>query len=145
MTEREKLIAQLIHHEGSGPVKHGRYLPYTDTVGKVTIGYGRNLTDRGLSAEEALDLLAHDVDESIRDCATFPWFVGLDPVRQRVLVDMRFNLGPSRFRKFQRTLRAVEAHDFASAASHMLDSLWARQVKGRARHLARLMATGDDV
>ena len=44
--DKEKLIEQLRLHEG---VEH---MPYKDTVGKLTIGVGRNLDDRGLSDDE---------------------------------------------------------------------------------------------
>ncbi|MDP3703688.1 MAG: lysozyme, partial [Candidatus Omnitrophota bacterium] len=98
----EALERQLIAHEGL------RLKPYTDTVGKLTIGVGRNLTDKGITKAEALYLLERDIEECIADLVTFPWFGRLDSVRQRVMIDMRFNLGPSRLRKFRRTLAAVD-------------------------------------
>ena len=106
--ERERLRAQLLLHEGL------RRFPYVDTVGKLTIGVGRNITDVGISETEAMYLLVNDIDACIRDLATFTWFPELDPIRQRVLVDMRFNLGPSRFRGFKNTLVAVARGDFDS-------------------------------
>ena len=36
-------------------------LPYEDSVGKITIGIGRNLTDRGLSVDEVEMLFANDM------------------------------------------------------------------------------------
>ncbi len=139
MTDREALVAQLVKHEGL------RLFPYTDTVGKLTIGVGRNLSDVGMSKREAMDLLDHDLDACITDLSAMPWFLALDAVRQRVLVDMRFNLGPDRFRAFHRTLAAVQQGDYVTAAEQMLKSKWATQVKGRATRLARMMATGMDV
>ena len=83
----------IILHEGV------RLRAYVDTVGKMTIGCGRNISDKGISFAEAMMLLDHDLDEAITDLSgSFPWFLTLDAVRQRVLVDMRLNLGPSRFR-----------------------------------------------
>ena len=130
------LHAQLVRHEGL------RLKPYTDTVGKLTIGVGRNLTDKGISEATAYQMLDEDIDEAVADLAIFPWFAGLDAVRQRVLVDMRFNLGPSRFRQFRQTLAAVAHGEYVKASDQMLKSKWAAQVKGRARTLARMMATG---
>src|SRR5688572_26548191 len=98
-THRQKLVDQLLLHEGL------RLKPYPDTKGKITIGVGRNLSDKGITHSEAMLLLDHDLDECITDLASFPWFAGLDPVRQRVLIDMRLNLGPTGFRSFKRTLR----------------------------------------
>jgi lysozyme len=137
--ERERLKLQLMRHEGV------ELKPYTDTVGKVTIGIGRNLTDKGITHDEAMFLLESDVDECVADCQTFPWFAGLSPVRQRVILDMRFNLGPSRLRGFHNTLAAVGRGDYEKAAKGMLASKWASQVKGRAVRLAEMMRTGRDV
>lgn len=135
----ERLTAQLIAHEGCV------LRPYTDTVGKLTIGIGRNLTDKGISRAEAETLLASDIDECVADLTSaFPWFVRLDEVRQRVLLDMRFNLGPTGYRSFTRTLALVEQGDYVSAADQMLKSKWAKQVGRRARTLAQMMRTGVD-
>jgi lysozyme len=128
------LIEQLIRHEGL------TRFPYTDTVGKLTIGIGRNLTDVGISRPEALFLLRTDLTQARTDLETFGWFAGLTPTRQRALLDMRFNLGPSRFRGFVRLLAAIARHDYRVAADEMLDSQWARQVGiGRAGRLAGMM------
>ena len=41
-----------------------RLFPYADTVGKLTIGFGRNLTDIGISRDEADALLTNDLDRA---------------------------------------------------------------------------------
>ena len=139
MTERQKLVDQLVLHEGL------RLTPYMDTVGKITIGVGRNLSDRGLSSREVFDLLDHDLDECITDLAgSFPWFTQLDAIRQRVVIDMRFNLGPARFRTFKRVITALGAGDYAKAAGAMRNSLWYQQVKSRGGRLVQMMASGED-
>lgn len=138
MTDRQRLTEQLIRHEGL------RLKPYTDTAGKLTIGVGRNLTDVGLSSAEVFTLLEHDIDAAMHGCAAFPWFSGLSPVRQRVIVDMFFNLGASRFRLFVRMIRALAIGNFDLAASEMLASEWAKQVGVRAIDLARMMRTNED-
>lgn len=118
--------------------------PYIDTVGKITIGVGRNLTDRGIKMTLALDWLDEDIAESEKDLATFPWYESLDPIRKKVLIDMRFNLGPSRFRDFKNTLKAVSEGRWEDASKGMLASLWARQTKSRAIRLAKMMKDGLD-
>ena len=95
-SDRGVLIDELVTDEGL------RLRPYVDTVGKVTVGIGRNLTGKGISKREAFDLLDHDLDECVADLAAFPWFLMLDAVRQRAMVNLRFNLGPSRLRSFKR-------------------------------------------
>jgi lysozyme len=131
------LQAELVRDEGE------RLKPYKDTVGKTTIGIGRNLEDVGISHDEALMLLANDIVRAeLWLDRNLPWWRSLDPVRQRVLVNMAFNLG-GRLLSFKNTLKAVQAHDWHAAHDGMLDSLWARQVGARAKRLAYMMLTGE--
>lgn len=136
MTHSEGLRRQLLAHEGL------RLRAYRDTVGKLTIGIGRNLDDTGISKAEALHLLENDIGECLTDLVTWPWFETLDAVRQRVLIDMRFNLGDAGLRGFKTTLQAVAEGRYGDAADGMLASKWARQVGQRARTLAAMMRTG---
>lgn len=135
--DRAKLHAQLVLHEGK------KTKVYKDSLGIETIGVGRNLRDKGLSEDEILMLLNNDINECIHDLESFlPYFSDLDDVRQRVLIDMRFNLGPTRFRGFKNMLKAVKESRYSDAATAMLASKWAKQVKGRAKRLANMMANG---
>lgn len=133
-----KLRAQLTEHEGR------RLELYTDTVGKVTGGVGHNFTDNGISPAVCDLMLDEDIGRAINDLKTFRWFNGLDDMRQRVLVDLVFNIGLPRLRGFRLMLAAVEAGDFEEASQQMLDSLWAHQVGHRAIRLAQMMATGRE-
>jgi lysozyme len=137
--DKDRLRKQLHLHEGR------RLKPYRDTVGKLTIGVGRNLTDRGISPAESDVLLANDIDEHMRELLlAAPWIAELDEVRQRVLVDMAFNLGVPGLLKFKSTLAAIKDGRYDDAAKGMLKSLWAKQVKGRATRLAEMMRSGID-
>lgn len=139
MPDRQKMIQQLRLHEGE------RLKPYRCTAGKLTIGVGRNLEDRGITAEESAYLLNNDIEREWKALKTaLPWVTGLNDVRQRVLLDMAFNLGIDGLLQFKNTLATVQRGDYERAASMMLDSLWARQVKGRATRLAEMMKTGTD-
>lgn len=136
--QREAMIHQLALHEGL------RLKPYLCPAGVLTIGYGRNLEARGITEAEAEIMLAHDIDDfQDRLLREIPWMVELSPVRQRVLLDMAFNLGVSGLLKFQRTLAAVRGKEYERAAAMMLDSRWATQVGQRAKRLSRMMATGQ--
>ena len=134
---RAAMIHQLTLHEGM------RQFPYKCTSGKLTIGIGRNLDDRGITEAEAGFLLGNDIDD-FQDRLTreIPWMVELDAVRQRVLLDMAFNLGVPGLLKFKRTLAAIRGKEYDRAAAMMLDSRWATQVGQRAKRLSRMMATG---
>lgn len=131
------LKARLMKSEGL------RLSPYQDTVGKITIGWGRNLSDVGITESEAIMMLDHDILIAERDTLrALPWTSSMDGVRFGVLVDMAFNMGITRLLTFKNTLAAVQARNYAKAAEHMLDSKWARQVGQRAVDLAEIMKKG---
>ena len=138
MSLQARLLTQLLRDEGL------QLRPYRDTVGKLTIGVGRNLDDKGISREEALEMLDHDVSEATQSLTeTLPWVTSLDEARQGVLVNMAFNLGLRGLLQFHQTLQAVENGHWQAAAQHMLDSKWAQQVGPRATRLALQMETGE--
>jgi lysozyme len=116
--------------------------PYVDTVGKTTIGTGRNLTDKGISIEENDYLLHNDIHDALDNLSIYTWFTSLDPVRQLVMVCMMFNLGPTRFAGFSNMLKYMQAHDYVDASIEMLNSKWATQVGQRARDYAQMIKQG---
>jgi len=127
----ERVAEQLVVDEGL------RLKPYRCLAGKLTIGVGRNLDDRGITREEALVLLHNDIrDFWGRLCAAKPWILSAPEPVQEALLNMCFNLGPAGLFGFTRTLALLEARRYAEAADAMLASLWARQVGGRAERLA---------
>ena len=131
------LIAMVSQHEGL------RLKPYRDSVGIWTIGYGRNLQDVGIRQDEARLMLENDLTVAMNDARfLFDDFAALTPNRQRVLVDMAFNLGRTRLAGFKAMWAALERGDFHAAAAEMKDSRWARQVGNRADRLARMMKEG---
>lgn len=134
-----KLRAQLIVDEDL------RLRPYVDSVGKLTIGVGRNLTDVGISKIEAMEMMENDIERAREFLSRYDWDpVNMNDVRQRVLTNMMFNMGPTKFSGFRKMISAVYNGDWDSAADEMLDSLWARQVGLRAHRLANQMRTGND-
>ena len=128
---------QLIEHEGL------KLKPYRCPAGKLTIGVGRNLEERGISEEEALYLLNNDIAESIKDLqkifADADGFENLPEAVQRVLVDMRFNLGDSGFKSFKKMIKAIKAGNFSEAALEMRNSKWFKQVGSRGKTLVAMM------
>ncbi len=160
----DKLVAELTRDEGL------RLKTYRCTAAKLTIGIGRNLDDVGITGSEARlfgcetpaqalahvkrhgvtklqaeSLFANDIVGCERDLdRRLPWWRTLDDVRQRVLLNMCFNLGINGLVGFRNTLRMVERREFEEAAGNMLLSKWARQVGQRAIRLSAMMRTGKD-
>jgi lysozyme len=136
--DRDALKARLIREEAL------RLKAYIDPVGKVTVGVGRNLTDVGLSHDEAMYLLDNDLDRVITGLTVrgAPWFSGLDQVRQQVCCDMAFNLGVAGFFGFTTMVRCLAAGDFVLAAQAGRLSRWYTEVGMRAQVLMTMLESG---
>jgi len=155
--DRPRLQVELIRDEGL------RLTVYRCTAGKRTIGVGRNLDDVGISAAEtaatgvtvksviargisraqAMQLLDFDIARCERDLdSKLPWWRTLDAVRQRVLLNMCFNLGINGLLGFRNTLAFIFRRDYVHASANMLMSKWADQVGDRAHRLAAMMKSG---
>lgn len=121
-----------------------RLLPYVDVSGKLTIGYGRNLSDNGINQLEAGEMLDQDLTRHVSDLLrAFPFVDMLDSTRQVVLANMCFNMGIGRLSKFVLMWDAIKHGDYQMAATEMLNSVWATQVGKRATRLAAAMASGE--
>jgi len=116
---------------------------YKDTVGKWTIGVGRNIEDRGLRDDEIDLMLSNDIDEAIGIVrALVPTFDKLDDVRQEVVTNMALNLGMTRLAGFKQFIAALVRFDYQRATSEMMDSKWYDQVGDRGKRLAYAMREG---
>lgn len=161
--DRAVMEAELVRDEGDRP------RVYFDTAKppKRTIGVGRNLDAIGIRASETAALgitlasvlangitreqsrvmLGNDIDGAERDLdRNLPWWRSLDGVRQRVILNMAFNMGAKApgagLLEFRNTLAAVQRHDWPAAVAGMKASKWHRQVGARAVRLEAMMETG---
>ncbi|CAB3643935.1 glycoside hydrolase family protein [Trinickia soli] len=134
--DQSALRAELTRDEGR------RNRIYRDTVGKTSGGVGRNLDDVGLMDDEIDLMLTNDIARAERFLdGNLPWWRQLDDVRQRVLLNMAFNMG-GRLLGFHMMLTAAKAGDYETAANEMANSNWAKQVGDRADRLEKMMRTG---
>ena len=135
MKNLNDLKERLIKEEGL------RTKPYRCSEGKLTIGVGRNLEDRGITEDEAMCLLDNDIkivkDEILNK---LPWVYCINTTAFLILMDMAFNIGVPRLLKFKNTLEYLKNDEYKKAAVEMLDSRWAVQVGKRAVELSNLMA-----
>jgi lysozyme len=139
-TEKDSVKALLRQQDGL------RLRAFLDTAvpARWTIGYGRNLTDRGINDTEAEIFLERDTTEAIDELAQrWRWFDDLTTVRKVVLVSMVFQMGLYRLAGFTRMLEAMQLGEFGRAADEMLASKWAAERPRRAKRLASLMRTGQ--
>lgn len=120
-----------------------RPFPYVDSVGKTSIGVGRNLDDRGLRPDEIDLMKRNDIAEAITEAEKLPYWKDLDCARQAVVADMVFNMGLPRFKGFVNTNNALFIHDYEVAADEMVDSKWHRQTGRRAEKLVQVMRSGS--
>jgi lysozyme len=163
IVNRERMAEQLILHEGI------KLAPYLCTAKKLTIGVGYNVSARGwgeleqtigrkinrktprITREEALMQLHADIENyEAALVSKWPFYKNLDEVRQRVVLDLAFNMGYALL-DFVNTRAAIEKaaasqlrSDWIRAKSILLANKWARQVKTRATRLGEMLATGLD-
>lgn len=133
----ENLLNLIKRHEGF------REFPYRCTAGKLTIGFGHNLDDRGISKKIAEQILKEDIGIAVRDCyEVFQDFHLFSQGRQHAFVDMMLNLGINRFKGFKKMIRAANNRDWDEVERQMVDSKWYGQVGQRSEDLRKLIREG---
>lgn len=148
-----KLVKELRRDEGE------KLIAYRDSLGYWTIGVG-HLIDPVKGADPApfgIDLrhgtaitrnqsemlLLQDIKEKKAELdKKLAWWRNLTDARQRVILNMAFNLGVGGLLGFKNTLAAISVGDYEAAAANMLKSKWAKQVGQRANRLATMMVNG---
>lgn len=138
------LVNEIMYDEGV------RTRSYQDTKGYWTIGVGHMLGNSPVYSNIEWDIpkiilvLLTDLNSSIFHVKNqINVFDSLSENRQRVLVNMMFNLGPNKFAGFKKMVKAINRNDYHSAYKEMLDSKWAMyDVPNRARRLAQRWLEG---
>lgn len=138
LNAEDALRVRLVQHESL------KLSPYRDSKGFLTIGIGHNLDAKPISRRAAFVILEDDIMDAIADLdRALPWWRQMDAIRRSILTEMCFNLGLPRLLSFRKALGAMQRQDWATAATEMLDSKWAREDVGkRANVLADIMRSG---
>lgn len=118
--------------------------PYLDTVKKVTIGYGRNIDDNGITQAEAEIMLRNDIARCKAELAPYAWYVEQPAGVQMALLNMCFNIGIGGLLGFRKMIMALTVKDYTKAAKEALDSKWALQVGQRAKDVALMIREASE-
>lgn len=145
---------------------------YKDTVGKWTIGIGKNfddvdflkseeemirkrlniytgnikniVIDNGISNEECDYLYANSAKIAKKDAKSLiPNFEELSEARQIALIDFSFNVGYNVMKSFKNTRRYIENGEFEKASQGFKNSLWYKQVGRRGPIICSIIKTGE--
>lgn len=102
--------------------------------GKLTIGVGRNLEAKPLSDAVVKMLFEEDFQEALNGAKKLvKRMYAMTENQQLALINLVFNLGETKLKKeFPNTLLDLNNGDYKSAANRLRNSLWFKQVKGRA-------------
>ena len=131
----DKVKEMLVRHEGT------MCTLYQCTEDKWTIGVGRNLSDRGITEEEAMYLLDNDIKRVIGQLDQY-WTVwrSFPEKAQLCCVDMSFQMGIKGFMGFRRTRALMEMGMWLQASEELLDSRYHVQLPNRSSYNSRQLA-----
>ena len=129
-------------HEGFSPTV------YEDTLGYKTVGYGHLVTIKDefiigevYSTEDLEDVfeddykIAFDNAHDLLEDEDIPFHETVESV----LIEMAFQLGLPRLKKFVNFIQGLKDQDYKKAADEMIDSRWAKQTPNRAEGLANMI------
>tara|TARA_A100001037_G_C15090935_1_gene609037 strand:+ start:1184 stop:1627 length:444 start_codon:yes stop_codon:yes gene_type:complete len=126
---------------------------YLDHLGYHTFGIGHLITDKDkewgdpvgtkISTKRINECFKNDIEIVFKELdRSLSWWRELPEDIQLVLANMCFNLGITRLKKFKKFLAALSERNWELAATEMMDSRWATQVKQRAVRLQKRVLKG---
>ena len=116
-----------------------RHFTYKDSLGNRTIGVGHKLPKDSkrlyMGSKEIKETLEQDTLQALQGAKrcvkafdTLPYDAKL------IAVDCVFNLGENGFKKFRKTISALNTHDFSIVADELKDSKWYLQTGKRSKN-----------
>ena len=132
------LLNQIKKHEGF------KSTVYECSEGYDTIGFGFAIKDLELDEDIAELILKRKLEKLQKRIASkFGWFYNSPEEVKDVVTNMCYQLGLSGFSKFKKTIYLLETEQYEEASIEMLDSLWAKQTKNRAKELSEILRSID--
>jgi lysozyme len=115
---------------------------YRCPADRLTVGYGHNIEDNGISQATAEFILDEDIRKAQAIVSfSFPWFAKLSEPRKAAVIDLRFNLG-NRLNQFVKFIAAMARQDYEAATDELTDSLWFKQVGRRGIRISEMIRFG---
>jgi lysozyme len=139
----DRLLQSVKKHEGY------RNKVYLDTLGKRTVGVGHLCVedfwedDKEYEESFLMEILEKDLQNAIKgakDLIAENGCMDMDEIAEEIIIEMVFQLGKTGVSKFRNMWKHLSALEYASAASEMLDSRWAKQTPNRAQNMSAEMA-----
>ena len=135
-----KLVSRIKQEEGFSP-----YSFWDDAKGggkgQWSWGFGTEAPGEGCYIHKAKALAELEAKVAVHLEDFNEIFLGctIPSDKEDVLMDMLYNLGESRFRKFRKLIAAVKAADWPEAGKQVRNSIYYKQVTNRAETNARIM------
>ena len=120
-----------------------RLEPYEDSLGILTVGYGRNLTAAVFTRAEVELMFETDFRRASQGAENFGFYEYLNEGRKGVIVELCYWIGPTRLGKFRKMRDALSQCKWQLAHDELIDSKLYRQIPGRTQELADILLSGE--
>jgi GH24 family phage-related lysozyme (muramidase) len=127
-----------------GYYKDGKFYPYTDSEGHLTVGYGHKVLpgedfSNGVDDQEADGMLQMDAVTAIRGANSLLENTPVTTEAAQIIANMAFQMGADGVAGFSNMWQALSNQDYDTAADEMLKSKWNTQTPSRAKELSDVM------
>tara|TARA_R100001443_G_scaffold93539_1_gene100138 strand:- start:19565 stop:19993 length:429 start_codon:yes stop_codon:yes gene_type:complete len=135
----EELKEEIKLHEGY------RDTVYLDSLSKRTVGFGHLCVEdhwedgKQYDKEYLEEIFEKDFNIALNDANKILEGKPVNHIAREVIIELVFNIGMPRTKKFVKCLAALDNEDYNEAGNQILDSLYAKQVPARAGKLSGKM------
>ena len=135
----EELKEEIKLHEGY------RDTVYLDSLSKRTVGFGHLCVEdhwedgKQYDKEYLEEIFEKDFNIALTDANKILEGKPVNHIAREVIIELVFNIGMPRTKKFVKCLAALDNEDYNEAGNQILDSLYAKQVPARAGKLSGKM------
>ena len=131
---KDQLKSWIKHYEGF----NGK--AYMDSRGRLTIGWGRNIQEVGITPAEGDYLFDNDIAFVEKVLLQHNFYLNAPGNVKDALFNMCFNLGINGLLEFKDMIKAIEDKNYSLAAKAALASSWAMEVGKRAKDIALMIS-----